>query len=124
MKTAKQEFLASILKKDELYAGIILGKDGEPDYHLILLSPKAVYANWEAAKRFASTVGGELPTRREQYQLYANLKEEFKGQHYWSGELRASNSDFAWCHNFYGGGESNYSKHIMLSARAVRRVVI
>jgi hypothetical protein len=124
MKTSKQKFLASILKKGELYAGIILGKDGEPDYHLILLAREEVYANWEAAKHFASTVGGELPTRREQYVLFANLREEFKGHYYWTGDLRSSNSDFAWCHNFYGGGESNYSKHIMLKARAIRRVVI
>jgi hypothetical protein len=124
MKTAKQEFLASILKKGERYAGIILGKDGEPDYHLILLAPKEVYANWETAKEFTIKVGGELPTRSEQYLLIANLREEFQGKYYWSGDLRAFSSDFAWCHNFYGGGESNYSKHIVLSARAVRRVVI
>jgi hypothetical protein len=124
MKTSKKEFLASILKKGELYAGIILGKDGDPDYHLILLAPKAVYANWEAAKRFASTAGGELPTRREQSLLYANLKEEFQGSHYWSSEQHTSYSDSAWCHDFYGGGENNYSKHIMLRARAIRRVVI
>jgi hypothetical protein len=124
MKTSKQKFLASILKKGELYAGIILGKDGEPDYHLILLAREEVYANWEAAKHFASTVGGELPTRREQSQLYANLKEEFQGHYYWSDEPHAAHSSYAWCHNFYGGGEINYSKHIMRSARAIRRVVI
>jgi hypothetical protein len=37
MKNAKKTFLASILKKGEVYAGIILGKEGDPDHHLILL---------------------------------------------------------------------------------------
>jgi hypothetical protein len=124
MKTAKKEFLASVLKKGERYAGIITGKDGEPDYHLILLAHKEVYADWEAAKKFAEKVGGELPTRREQYQLFANLKEEFNRTHYWSSEPHDANSGYARSHNFYGGGENNYIKHLVLRARAIRRVVI
>jgi hypothetical protein len=82
MKTARQEFLASILKKGESYAGIILGKGGDPDYHLILLAPEEVYANWKTAEEFAAKVGGELPTSREQYLLVANLKEEFPENYY------------------------------------------
>jgi hypothetical protein len=124
MKTAKQEFLASILKKGEHYAGIIIGKDGEPDYHLILLVQKEVYADWEAAKKFAAKAGGELPTRQEQYLLVANLQKEFNRTHYWSSEPHDANSGYAWCHNFYGGGENNYSRHLVLRARAIRRVVI
>jgi hypothetical protein len=65
MKTAKQELLESLLKEGEHYAGIVLGKDGDPDYHLILSAPKEAYSNWEAAKEFAAKVGGELPTFRE-----------------------------------------------------------
>jgi hypothetical protein len=124
MKTAKQEFLASILKKGELYAGIILGKDGEPDYHLILLAPEEVWVSWETAKHFASTAGGELPTRREQSLLFANLKEELKGNYYWSGEQYASKSGYAWCHGFGNGIQFGTPKHTLIRSRAVRRVVI
>ena len=41
MKNAKDSFLASILKDGEKYAGILLGKDGEPDLHIILLPGEA-----------------------------------------------------------------------------------
>jgi hypothetical protein len=124
MKTAKQEFLDSILKKGELYAGIIIGKDGDPDYHLILLANKEEYANWETAKELAAKAGGHLPTCREQSLLSTNLNEEFQGRHYWSSEQHASNSGYAWRYNFYDRRESNYSKHVVLNTRAVRRVVI
>jgi len=124
MKTVKQEFLASILKKGELYAGIILGKEGEPDHHLILLVPKSVGVNWETAKRFASTAGGELPTCREQSLLFANLKEEFQENFYWSGEQHASNSDCTWCQDFGDGDQGSYHKNNKLRARAVRRLFI
>jgi hypothetical protein len=124
MKTAKQEFLAAILKKGELYAGIILGKDGEPDYHLILLAHEEVWVSWETAQCFASTAGGELPTCREQSLLFANLKEEFQGSHYWSSEQREPNSDYAWCQGFLSGKQYVTINHALLRARAIRRVFI
>ena len=43
--SVKQEFLSSILKKGELYAGLILGKNGETDHHLILLPGEAESIN-------------------------------------------------------------------------------
>ena len=124
MKTAKQKFLASILKKGEVYAGIILGKDGDPDYHLILLASEAVWVSWETAQCFASTAGGELPTRREQSLLFTNLKEEFQGDQHWSSEQHAYYSDSAWCQNLYGGSQYGITKHTLIRARAVRRLVI
>jgi len=122
MKTAKQEFLASNLKKGEIYAGIILGKEG--DYHLILLAPEAVEVDWEAAKKFAAKISGELPTRREQSLLFTNLKEEFQGDQHWSSEQHAYYSDSAWCQNLYGGSQYGIIKNTLLRARAVRRLVI
>ena len=124
MKTAKQEFLASILKKGEHYTGIILGKDGEPDYHLILLPGDAEGVNWEAAKKFAVKAGGELPTRREQALLFANLKEEFQECAYWSSTQHASKPDCAWYQNFEYGDQYNYRKLYNCRARAIRRLVI
>jgi len=124
MKTAKQEFLASILKKGEHYAGIILGKDGEPDYHLILLPGDADKVNWEAAKKFADKAGGELPTRREQSLLFANLKEQFEPRWYWSFEQHASDSDCAWFQHFDYGYQFSNLKSYECRARAVRRSVI
>jgi hypothetical protein len=122
--SAKQEFLSGILKKGELYAGLILGKKGEPDYHLILLAGDAESVNWEAAKKFAAKAGGELPTRREQSLLFANLKEEFQERAYWSAEQHASNSGYAWCQLFSDGGQGGDRKDDTLRARAVRRSIL
>lgn len=122
--SAKASFLASILKAGEHYAGIILGKDGEPDHHLILLPGEAESVNWAQTKEFAAKAGGELPTRREQSLLFTNLKEQFQPRWYWSGEQHASDSDYAWGQNFLDGYQSRSHKTSNYRARAVRRVPI
>jgi len=122
--SAKAIFLASVLKPEEHYAGIILGKDGEPDHHLILLAGEAESVNWAQAKDFAAKAGGELPTRREQSLLFANLKEQFQPRWYWSGEQHASNSGCAWVQYFDDGIQNSNHKYDNYRARAVRRLVI
>ena len=122
--SAKASFLASVLKAGEHYAGIILGKDGEPDHHLILLPGEADSVTWEKAKEFAAKVGGELPTRREQSLLFANIKEQFQPRWYWSGEQHVSLSDYAWSQYFDNGYQGTSHKGSNYRARAVRRLVI
>lgn len=112
------------LHDDEHYAGIILGKDGAPDHHLILLPGEAESVNWKDAQDFAVKAGGELPTRREQALLYANLKEQFQEAYYWSGEQHAAHSHFAWFQHFDNGYQDCYHKDYKLRARAVRRLEI
>jgi len=124
MKKAKQAFLASILKKGEQYAGIILGKNGQSDHHLILLPGQASDVTFAQAQEFATKAGGELPHRREQSLLYANLKEEFEDLWYWSGEQHAAHSDFAWFQHFYDGFQSDVHEGFKLRVRAVRRLII
>ena len=121
---AKTAFLASILKAGEEYAGIILSKHGDSDYHLILLPGEADSVNWKNAKEFAAKAGGELPTCREQPLLYTNLKECFHESAYWSGEQHAADADYVWYHNFGYGRQGIFYKFNSLRARAVRRVVI
>jgi len=111
------------LHDGEHYAGIILGKDGTPNHHLILL-PGDEKINWNDAKAFAKKAHGELPTRREQSLLYANLKEQFQEAYYWSGEQHASYAGCAWCQNFSSGSQGNLGINYELRARAVRRLVI
>ncbi len=107
----------------EHYAGIIIGKDGEASYHLILLPGEGDDLNWNAAKGWAKDIGGELPTRREQSLLYANLKEHFKYVYYWSGEQH-ENKSYAWCQSFVDGDQGSHDTDTMLQARAVRRLII
>jgi hypothetical protein len=120
----KAEFLASALKDGELYAGIILGKGAEPDYHLILLPGQATDINWADSKKWAEKAGGELPTRREGAVLFANLPEEFEKRYYWTSEQRADYSDCAWVQDFYDGSQGYDLKSNKYRARAVRRLII
>ncbi len=112
------------LRQGEEYAGIILGKDNEPSYHLILLPGEAEKINWANALKWASSVGGYLPSRRDQALLYANLKEQFKDEWYWSSEQHAEYADFAWVQYFSYGSQLSYHKGNEWRARAVRRLII
>lgn len=111
-----------VLMDGEHYAGIILGKDGKPDYHLILLPGEVESITWTKAKEWAEKSGGELPNRREQALLYANLKDQFKPAWYWSGEHRAPDSIYAWFQLFDYGNQYDGLKSAELRARAVRRL--
>ncbi len=121
---SKQLWIEQNLKPGEQYAGIILGQDGEPDHHLILLPGQATNVKWDAAREFAQNAGGELPTRREQALLFANLKGEFEPRWYWSGEQHAARSDFAWLQYFLNGYQYSTHKSYEGRARAVRRLII
>ena len=112
------------LEKGEEYAGIVLGKDGAPSHHLILLAGDTEDVTWAEAKDWAKKAGGELPTRREQSLLFANLKEHFEGAYYWSGEQHASYSYYAWSQDFTSGDQGYHGKISKLRARAVRRLEI
>jgi hypothetical protein len=112
------------LKHGEHYAGIELGKNGEPSRHLILLPEEAEGLTWSEAKEWAKKNGGELPTRRQQSLLFANLKEQFKEAWYWSGEEHASGSGYAWYQNFDYGGQSYGNKDTKGRVRAVRSLII
>jgi hypothetical protein len=111
------------LRAGEIYAGIILGKDGMEAHHVILL-PGEIEGTWKEAHTFAEKAGGVLPSRREQALLYANLKEEFKEAWYWSGEAHVSGSVYAWCQTFDGGNQGYDDKDSECRVRAVRRVSI
>jgi hypothetical protein len=74
------------LKEGESYAGLILGKEGAPDYHLILLPGDAADVSWPTAREWATSRGGDLPTRRDLALLFANMREQFERAWYWSSE--------------------------------------
>jgi hypothetical protein len=112
------------LTHGETYSGVLLGKDMAASHHLILIGDAAENINWVYAQAWALTVGGELPTRREQALLYANLKEEFKLNYYWSCEQHATESGYAWTRHFGHCGEGDISKSYQRQARAVRRIPV
>jgi len=121
---SKEQWIKENLKPGEHYAGIILGKDGQPDHHLILLPGEAESVSWPKAVKWAVKAGGELPTRCEQALLYANIKEQFQLHYYWSNEQHALNSDYAWGQVFANGLQYTSSEPCEDRARAVRRIFI
>jgi hypothetical protein len=112
------------LNEGEHYAGIVLGPDGLPSHHLILLGGDAEDLTWAQANTFAAEAGGELPTRCEQSLLFANLKGQFERDWYWSGEQRAAFDACAWGQHFITGYQYVSLKSAQLRARAVRRLAI
>lgn len=113
------------LEPGERYAGLILGEDGKPSHHLVLLPGDKDGSKWSEAQSWAVDQGGDLPTRREQSLLFANLKGEFQGTYYWSRETHESDSASAWCqYFFYGYQGSGRKDDLSCRARAVRRLEI
>ena len=116
--------LMMTLGDGELYAGLILGKDGMPDHHLVLLPGEAEEVSWAAARDWAASAGGELPTRRELALLYANLREHFQRVWYWSCEPQEPRAQLVWGQNFTSGIQTMYGRPFRGRARAVRRLPI
>jgi hypothetical protein len=114
--------LKETLREGELYAGLILGKKGEPGHHLVLLPGDAADVSWSVAREWAIERGGELPSRRELSLLFANLREEFERVWYWSSEQHETRAQLVWGQNFASGIQTVYGRPFRGHARAVRRV--
>lgn len=111
------------LAAGERLAGAILNDDGTLSHYVILLPGEAESVNWQDALAWATSQGGELPTRREQSLLFTNLKDEFESAWYWSGEQHEENSGWAWF-QYFGNGYQNYTnQNVEFRARAVRRFI-
>jgi len=111
-----------VLHPGEHYVGLVLDEERNPSHHLILLAGEAESITWPNAQDWAAEQGGELPTRREQALLYANLPSQFKKEWYWSCEQH-SNPSSAWNQLFYGD-QLILTTSAELRARAVRRLII
>jgi hypothetical protein len=111
------------LAPGERYAGILVGQDAAPSYHVILLPSEAEDITWTDAQAWADEQGGELPSRRALALLYANLKDQFKPEWYWSGEQH-TDTRYAWFQHFSYGYQDGTNPLLKLRARAVRRLEI
>ena len=117
---SKQQFMAENLQEGEVYAGLVLGKDGGADYHLFLQPGAATGVTWQAAMEWAKNLGHGLPTRAEQALLFANLKHEFEPRYYWSSEQ--AGPSYAWHQDFLIGYQGYLNRSYEGRARAVRRL--
>jgi hypothetical protein len=91
---------------------------------LVLLPGDRDEITWPDAVAWAEEQGGTLPSRIDQIVLFKNLKSEFEGTYYWSGEHRADDERWAWSQHFSDGGQDYGDKVTKLRARAVRRLPI
>jgi hypothetical protein len=108
-----------------MYAGIVRGEEGQPDYHLFLIASRDnKQFTWEQAMAAAAELGGALPTRREQAILFGNLKDQFQPDWYWSSEQYAPDPCYAWFQYFDDGYQDDFRMSAEGRARAVRRLPI
>ena len=106
------------LNPGEIYVGRI------NDQHIILLPGDNDDANWQDALDWAKSIGGDLPNRIEQAMLWANHRDLFKKDWYWSNETHHSESGWAWHQYFFNGLQGLNRKNDECRARAVRRLEI
>ena len=111
------------LRHGERYAGTII-RAGERGYHLIDTGIDADDLAWRAAMDWAKGKGGELPDRVESALLFATVGEHFEDAAYWTRELHASASDYAWTQDFTNGAQGYWGTTNELRARPVRRLFI
>lgn len=104
--------------------GVMAGQSGAPDYLLIDLGEEPEKdVTWEEANAWAASVGGDLPTRREQAVMFGNRADgQYRVRWYWSGEQRANEPAWAWGQHFSDGFQSSSRKDNPTLARAVLRV--
>ena len=113
-----------------IYAGLVRGDEGEPDYHLIVAEPAVDNLTWKDAGAWARglQVGThtdyDLPMRKEQAVMYGNVPQLFEREWYWSCEQYAGGAASAWCQDFDYGNQSYYHEISQLRARAVRRLTL
>ena len=111
------------LSEGESYVGCIGDALGNL-YHVILLPGDNDDDTHEAQLEWAKSIGGDLPTRIEQAMLWANHRDQFKKDWYWSNEVHHAESGWAWYQDFYYGSQDiRYHSH-EIRARAVRRVKV
>lgn len=111
------------LADGEIYVGAIGDASGNLQ-HVILLPGDSEDATFEAQLEWAKSIGGDLPNRIEQAMLWANHRDQFKKDWYWSNETRHPESGWACSQDFYGGYQDFTHKDYELLARAVRRLPI
>ena len=111
------------LADGEIYVGTIGDALGNL-HHVILLPGDNDDATHEAQIEWAKSIGGDLPSRIEQAMLWANHRDLFQKDWYWSNETHHAESGWAWNQNFLNGIQYYDTRNTELRARAVRRLPI
>lgn len=111
------------LAAGEVYAGSVLGADGDVKHHLVLLAARPDDdLDWEGAKAWALTVYGALPDRQEAALLYTNCKAHIDARWHWTSDPHKANASYAWGCHFGDGGRISSRVSSTGAACAVRRL--
>lgn len=116
---SKEQFLKENIKSNETYVGILLGKNGQPDHHVALLDGE-YKLNWKDGMKKAKELGYVLPCRRTQSLLFANAKEQFAADWYYSSEQYSESN--AWVQYFSHGSQYDTGKGYERRCRFVRLI--
>ena len=111
------------LADGETYIGIIGNQHGHV-YHLIRLPGDNDDATFTDALKWAKSIGGDLPSRIEQAMLWADRRDQFRKDWYWSNEVGHVNTNYVWYQCFVLGQQDATRKADKIRAIAVRRLVI
>ena len=113
------------LAKGEIYIGAIGDKNGD-FYQLVLLPGDNADASWDDQMAWAKSIGGDLPNRVEQAMLFADFRDQFEQEAYWSNtpDTDPGYEGWAWFQGFGSGYQTINPKYTALRARAVRRLPI
>ena len=111
-----------VIATGETYIGCIGDAAGNL-HHVILLPGDNDDASWKKQMAWAKSIGGDLPSRIEQAMLWANHRDLFQKDWYWSNEQHASVSGYAWFQGFSYGNQDYLDLYGKLRARAVRRSI-
>jgi hypothetical protein len=111
-----------------IYAGMVRGRNGEPDYCL-LAGPECDGERmwydamaWVAALTVNVMTEFHLPTQAEQQILRATVPELFKPEVYWSCESHTTDDSIAGVQFFSDGAQCFDYKNSRARARAVLRL--
>lgn len=113
-----------------IYAGIVRGLNGEPDYHLILGRGHETAIRWHDALKAVRLIRDDdhedfqLPSRKELVLLFAQVPEAFEDRSYWSSEQSEDCSGYAHYQEFGDGEHGIWRTSGTLHSRAVRRVPV
>jgi hypothetical protein len=112
------------LNEGEYDAGVFFDEKSNSSYRIILLPEVINNVPQHLAEKFATEVGGKLPTRSELAYLFNRAKAAFNAEWYWSGDYCNINPESVWTRHFGTSEEIRSYEYCKLSALAIRRVNI
>lgn len=126
----RPQFSQVLVGEGGVFAGVMRGENGQPDYLLIVHAEQSPAKPWQQQLDWAKGLQADghqdfrLPTRREMLVLYANAKDLFEDAWYWTSESNASLPSDAWLQDFGDGYQGYGLKGFSYRARAVRSVIL